>query len=56
MRREAVVFVIRKGDNYFVVKREAEAEYYDKQFPLDVAKKMLEEERKKFYDKLFENG
>ena len=31
-------------------------EYHDKQSLLDVAKKMLEEERKKFYDKLFENG
>ncbi len=34
----------------------SEKEYYDKQFPLDVAKKMLEDVRKKFYDKLFENG
>lgn len=33
----------------------SEKEYYDKKFPLDVAKKMQEEERKKFYDKLFEN-
>lgn len=34
----------------------SEKEYYDKQFPLDVAQKMLEEKRKEFYDKLFENG
>ena len=33
----------------------SEKEYYDKRFPLDVAQKMLKEERKKFYDKLFEN-
>jgi hypothetical protein len=30
----------------------SEKEYYEKQFPLDVAKKMQQEERKKFYDKL----
>lgn len=34
----------------------SEKQYYDKQFPLDVAQKMLEEKRKEFYDKLFENG
>jgi hypothetical protein len=35
--------------------KESEKEYYEKQFPLDVAKKMLKERRKKFYDKLFGN-
>jgi len=34
----------------------SEKEYYDKQFPLDVAQKMRKEERKKFYDKLFGGG
>ena len=33
----------------------SEKEYYDEQFPLDVAKKMLKEKRKEFYDKFFGN-
>ncbi len=36
--------------------KESEKEYYEKQFPLDVAKKIQKEERKKFYDNLLENG
>lgn len=34
----------------------SEKEYYEKQFPLDVAQKIRKEKIKKFYDKLFENG
>ena len=33
----------------------SEKEYYDKQFPFDVAKKMMKEQRKKFYENLSEN-
>ena len=33
----------------------SEKEYYDKQFPFDVAKKMMKEQRKKFYENLSED-
>jgi hypothetical protein len=41
--------------NIIESKPTTEKEYYEKQFPLDVAKKMMKEERKKFYENLSED-